>query len=107
MPCRHTGFHSIITRYDRDAGTLVYLRVCERCGAAVAEVGRVSYTPHFEPAPYGASGGDVQYGPGPTSPWRATVDRGRGAGDRDRWSKARDGTKPDSGDGRIRVRSVH
>jgi hypothetical protein len=68
MPCRHTGFHSTTSRYDRDSGTLVYVRVCERCGAAVAEVTRVSYRPRFEPAPYGASGAEVEYGPRPTSP---------------------------------------
>ena len=78
MPCRHTGFHSTTSRYDRDSGTLAYIRVCERCGAAVAEVTRVSYRPRFEPAPFGASGADVEYGQRPTSRWRATAEGGRG-----------------------------
>ena len=88
MRCRHTGFHSITSRYDRDGGTLVYLRVCERCGAAVTEVLRVSYRPRYEPKPYGACWRDVGYGPAATS------------------SEARDATKPDSQDGRIRVTGV-
>jgi hypothetical protein len=53
MPCGHTGFHSIISRYDRESETLVYLRVCERCGATVTEVERLSYRPRFEATPYG------------------------------------------------------
>ncbi len=31
---------------------LVYLRVCERCGAAVSEVERVSYRPRFQAMPH-------------------------------------------------------
>jgi hypothetical protein len=106
MSCRHTGFHSITSRYDRVGGTLVYLRVCARCGAAVAEVGRVSYRPRYEPEPCGASAGPVEYGPAATATWRASFGGGRGPGSRDGWSEPRDGTKPDSGDGRVRVASV-
>jgi hypothetical protein len=107
MPCRHTGFHSITSRYDRDDGMLVYLRVCERCGATVTEVERVGYRPRFEVAPYGASRREVEYGPAATSLWKATSDDGGGPGDRNRSSEARDVTKPDSGDGHVRVRSFH
>ena len=52
MHCGHTGFHSITSRYDREQGTLVYLRVCERCGTAVSEVERVSYRPRFQAMPH-------------------------------------------------------
>jgi hypothetical protein len=83
MRCRHTGFHSITSRYDRDGEMLVYLRVCERCGAAVTEVERVSYRPRYEATPYGASRRNVGYGPAAT------------------WSGALDATKPDSRDGRV------
>lgn len=107
MPCRHTGFHSITSRYDRDSGTPVYLRVCERCGAAVTEVERVSDRPRFEAEPYGASRLEVEYGHTATSLWRASFDEGGGPGERNRRSEARDVTKPDSRDGRVRLRSVH
>jgi hypothetical protein len=53
MHCGHTGFHSITSRYDRERETLVYLRVCERCGTAVSEVERVSYRPRFQAMPHG------------------------------------------------------
>ena len=89
MRCRHTGFHSITSRYERDSGTLVYVRVCERCGAVVTEVERVSYRPRYEAKPYGASRRDVRYGPAAT------------------WSEAHDATKPDSRDGRVRLTGVH
>ena len=105
MPCRHNGFHSITSRYDRDNGILVFLRVCERCGAAVTEVERVSYRPRFEVEPCGASRGEVEYRPAASSLWRVTVDEGGGHGDR--WSGARDVTKPDPGDGRVRVGDLH
>lgn len=87
MPCRHTGFHSITSRYDRDSGTLIYLRVCERCGAAVTEVERVRYRPRFDAGSNGASRREVEYGP--AASWQGNV------------------TNPDSGDGRLRVGSVH
>jgi hypothetical protein len=106
MSCRHTGFHSITSRYDRDSGTLVYLRVCERCGAALTEIERVSYRPRFDAEPYGASRREVEYGPAAASVWRTSCDEGGGGADRNRWSEACDVTKPDSGDGRVRVGSL-
>jgi hypothetical protein len=107
MSCRHTGFHSITSRYDRDSGTLVYLRVCELCGAVVREVERVRYRPRFAAGPNGASRREVEYGPAATSQWNATCEGSGGPGEPNRRSNARDVTNPDSGDGRLRVGSAH
>lgn len=50
MHCKHNGFHSITSRYDRSVGVLVYLCVCESCGRELREVGRLHYRPRFQPA---------------------------------------------------------
>ena len=49
MACSHHGFHRITSRYDREAGVLIYIRVCERCGVALNEVRRIRYQPQFQP----------------------------------------------------------
>ncbi len=48
MACSHRGFHRITSQYDRQAGVLVYLSLCESCGAFLGEVNRLSYRPRFE-----------------------------------------------------------
>jgi hypothetical protein len=48
MACSHRGFHRITSRYDRQAGVLVYLSLCESCGASLGEVNRTPYRPRFE-----------------------------------------------------------
>jgi hypothetical protein len=48
MSCPHSGFHRITSRYDRDAGVLIYFRICERCGESLEEVRRMSYRPFFQ-----------------------------------------------------------
>jgi hypothetical protein len=49
MACSHRGLHRITSRYDRKAGTLIYVRVCERCGKSLSEVRRMPYRPEFQP----------------------------------------------------------
>ena len=48
--CSHDGFHTMMTRYDRSSGLLVYCRTCDSCGALVGELGREPYRPSFNPA---------------------------------------------------------
>jgi hypothetical protein len=48
MKCGHAGFHRITSRYDREAGILIYVCICERCGEQLKEVRRISYRPRFE-----------------------------------------------------------
>jgi hypothetical protein len=45
--CRHEGFHSATTRYDRRAGVLCFVLVCEGCSGEVQEVTGVAYRPQF------------------------------------------------------------
>jgi hypothetical protein len=45
--CRHKGFYAATTRYDRRAGVMCFVLVCEGCGAEVQEVERVAYRPRF------------------------------------------------------------
>jgi hypothetical protein len=43
--CRHDGFHSATSRYDRTAGVLRFVLVCDGCGGEVQEVARIEYRP--------------------------------------------------------------
>jgi hypothetical protein len=61
MTCTHDGFHSGEGRYDRGAGTLRYVLVCDDCHAEVAQIQVEAYTPAFRPqgsdaGRHGASG---------------------------------------------------
>jgi hypothetical protein len=49
MDCKHAGFHSIRTIYDRQRGVLVYFWTCESCGKRLDEARRESYVPQFDP----------------------------------------------------------
>lgn len=49
MACRHGDLHGAVARYDRIAGELVYLMVCESCGTPLDEVQRETYNPAFDP----------------------------------------------------------
>ncbi len=48
--CRHRELHNAVVRYDRTAGELVYVMVCESCGSPLDEVLREPYRPAFDPA---------------------------------------------------------
>jgi hypothetical protein len=50
MRCEHHGFHTITSSYDRETRILTYFRLCEECGARLAEVDRLAYEPKFDPA---------------------------------------------------------
>ena len=47
MRCRHKGFHTITSSYDRGTRTLTYFRHCDGCGARLGEVTRLAYEPRF------------------------------------------------------------
>ena len=46
--CRHDGFHSATSRYDRGAGVLRFTLICDGCGAPVREVARMRYRPRVD-----------------------------------------------------------
>jgi hypothetical protein len=46
--CRHDGFHSATSRYERQAGVLRFVLVCDSCGSEVRQVGRIRYRPRYE-----------------------------------------------------------
>jgi hypothetical protein len=46
--CRHDAFHSATSRYDRRAGVLRFVLMCDGCGSEVREVGRIQYRPRFD-----------------------------------------------------------
>jgi hypothetical protein len=50
MQCRHHGFHSTTSSYDRGMKVLTYFRCCDECGARLTEVSRLEYEPRFDPA---------------------------------------------------------
>jgi hypothetical protein len=47
--CKHQGFHSVSSRYDRGLGILAFILTCEHCGAELRELQRESYLPQFDP----------------------------------------------------------
>ena len=49
MNCRHQGFHTVTSSYDRRRRVLIYFRCCDDCGTRLGEVGRVDYEPRFDP----------------------------------------------------------
>jgi hypothetical protein len=51
MDCRHEGFHTVTSHYDHAARTLVFVRLCEECGAQLGEELRQSYEPRQQPMP--------------------------------------------------------
>jgi hypothetical protein len=48
--CAHDGYHSITTRYDREAGVLIYMCQCDGCGGTIGEIQRLPYRLRFDPA---------------------------------------------------------
>lgn len=49
--CRHDGFHSATSHYDRQAALLRFVLVCDSCGSEVREVESVQYRPRFDCGP--------------------------------------------------------
>jgi hypothetical protein len=49
MTCTHEGFHSGQGRYDRRAGMLRYVMVCDDCHEEVAQIQVQDYSPAFLP----------------------------------------------------------
>jgi hypothetical protein len=49
MACRHDGYHSVRSLYDRRRGLLIYFWTCERCGVRLDEVRREDYRPAYDP----------------------------------------------------------
>lgn len=49
MKCRHEGFHSVRSQYDRRSGVLVYMWTCDSCGEGLKEAKRLSYRPSYDP----------------------------------------------------------
>ena len=47
MTCTHDGFHSGQGRYDRDAGSVRYVLVCDDCQAEIAQLRVEPYNPAF------------------------------------------------------------
>jgi hypothetical protein len=46
--CRHQGFHTPTTRYDRHAAMLRFVSVCDDCGKTVRELHTLPYRPSFQ-----------------------------------------------------------
>ena len=49
LDCSHSGFHSGQGRYNRDAGALHYVIVCDDCEQELGEVASEAYQPQFDP----------------------------------------------------------
>jgi hypothetical protein len=62
MTCTHEGFHSGQGRYDRRAGALRYVMVCDDCLAEIAQICVEAYTPSYRP-----EGGFAQAEPQPAA----------------------------------------
>jgi hypothetical protein len=46
--CRHLGYHTPSGRYDRAAGTLRFVEVCDECGKEVRVLDSLPYRPTFQ-----------------------------------------------------------
>jgi hypothetical protein len=44
--CQHSGFHSGMGLYSRDAEEIRYVLVCDECGEEVKQVSTESYVPN-------------------------------------------------------------
>jgi hypothetical protein len=47
--CKHQGFHTISSSYDRETMIMTCFRRCDRCGARLGDVSRLVYEPRFDP----------------------------------------------------------
>ena len=56
--CEHEGFYTCVGRYDRRAGRLVYVMVCDDCQQVLTTVSEQPYQPRFvERTRFDADGG--------------------------------------------------
>ena len=46
--CRHTGFHTPQSRYDRESKLPSFVEVCDECGRALRVLHSQSYRPSFQ-----------------------------------------------------------
>jgi hypothetical protein len=46
--CRHHGFHTPTSRYDRAAATLRFVSVCDECGEDVRLLDSLPYKPSYQ-----------------------------------------------------------
>jgi hypothetical protein len=49
--CRHAGFHTPRSSYDRGSGTLKFIEVCDDCGQTL----RVLHSLPYRPSPQSSS----------------------------------------------------
>lgn len=49
MACDHHGYHTVRSEYHPGPELLIYLWICERCGARLGEARRMRYRPRFNP----------------------------------------------------------
>jgi hypothetical protein len=46
--CRHRGFHTPTSRYDRAAAMLRFVEVCDDCGKEVRVLNSLPYRPSYQ-----------------------------------------------------------
>jgi hypothetical protein len=46
--CRHLGFHTPTSRYDRATAVLRFVEVCDDCGKDVRVLNALPYRPSFQ-----------------------------------------------------------
>lgn len=49
MLCKHSGFHEVRSRYDRQAGVIVHVWTCEHCGEELRKAVWAAYRPKYDP----------------------------------------------------------
>ena len=77
MRCKHEGFHTITSSYDRRRRVLTCFRRCDDCGARLAEVDQFAYEPRYVARPVEPWVGDPDLGTTPPNLTRAvtTIER--------------------------------
>ena len=46
--CRHDGFHTPTSRYDRTAAKLLFVEICDDCGKEVRVLESLPYRPSYQ-----------------------------------------------------------
>jgi hypothetical protein len=47
VDCKHQGFYTISSSYDRETKVLTFFSRCDECGAWLTEVAQLPYEPRF------------------------------------------------------------